>query len=440
MYFTQEDYRKIENWLSQRSVKDTQFPSSDPLNGTEKIPILQDKVNKTIGLDDFTEQLKSRIALDIYNVTSHSCRSCLKLKEAISLVPVKSRKLGLIITYHSDTNNWAIYQFKGTSLNQWSSEKYWSNLHNDILEGAPISPDEEDITSVEVDDNRVLKFKDKSYDPSEFSGKGRIILRKNLAEVEAVSIDSEDTVANVLTQDMIRESNTIYIIQYDFDLNSKVITIPEGCVLWFQGGSLNNGTVYLQDTAVLGAFRLSDIGEAKVLGNFKAGQIMSFTNKYDDTKQELRWFNGNEWILILDITDYENLGTEIADIVSKYNLLMTKVSKVETDITELKNTIKNLTSGATSVTVNGKKYIPDDNGSIVLPDYPEESEGYDDTQLKERVQALEDMIVQLSTVTHTIQLDKGQDTFQIEVQATDVHGEEQSPEYDVSASDSLTVE
>ena len=48
---------------------------------------------------------------------------------------------------------------------------------------------------------------------------------------------------NILTQDMVGKENTHYIIQYDYDLNNAQITIPEGCVLDFQGGSFNNGNV-----------------------------------------------------------------------------------------------------------------------------------------------------------------------------------------------------
>ena len=69
--------------------------------------------------------------------------------------------------------------------------------------------DDEDITS--VDDgtgSNVLKFADRTYNPSNFSGKGYKILRKNI-------IDDK----NVLTQDILNEENTIYEIRYEFDLN-----------------------------------------------------------------------------------------------------------------------------------------------------------------------------------------------------------------------------
>lgn len=90
------------------------------------------------------------------------------------------------------------------------------------------NPDEEDIT---VTDDK-LKFKDKNYSPADFSGLGRVYLRKNLVEGK-----------NILTQDMISSSNTIYHIQYDYDLNGASITIPDNCILDFDGGTIVNGTI-----------------------------------------------------------------------------------------------------------------------------------------------------------------------------------------------------
>lgn len=94
------------------------------------------------------------------------------------------------------------------------------------------NPDEEDITV--VDDK--LKFRDKNYSLTDFSGLGRVYLRKNLVEGK-----------NVLTQEMISIPNTIYYIQYDYDLNGISITVPNGCTLEFIGGSLSNGELRLNN-------------------------------------------------------------------------------------------------------------------------------------------------------------------------------------------------
>lgn len=92
----------------------------------------------------------------------------------------------------------------------------------------PTIADDEDLIEV----NNRLKLKDKVYDPDNFSGKGYVILRKNIVEGK-----------NILTQDMINESNTMYEIRYDFDLDSAIINMPYNSFLLFKGGTIINGTI-----------------------------------------------------------------------------------------------------------------------------------------------------------------------------------------------------
>lgn len=49
-------------------------------------------------------------------------------------------------------------------------------------------------------------------------------------------------------QDKFNRANVIYKITKDIDLGGETLTIPEGCTLDFQGGSLNNGTIVLTKT------------------------------------------------------------------------------------------------------------------------------------------------------------------------------------------------
>ena len=93
--------------------------------------------------------------------------------------------------------------------------------------------DDEDLTS--VDDgtgSNVLKFANREYNPVNFSGKGYKILRKNIQDGK-----------NILIQEMINDPNTVYEIRYDFDLDKKTINIPAGCIIFFNGGLIKNGTV-----------------------------------------------------------------------------------------------------------------------------------------------------------------------------------------------------
>ena len=108
------------------------------------------------------------------------------------------------------------------------NDRVWQPTEDKAFSGVVNLADEEDITSRQ----NKLKFKDKEYNPVQYSGLGRIYLRKNM-------IDGK----NILIQDMIQTANTIYIIQYDYDLQGETINIPENCILDFQGGSFSNGTV-----------------------------------------------------------------------------------------------------------------------------------------------------------------------------------------------------
>lgn len=92
--------------------------------------------------------------------------------------------------------------------------------------------DEEDITS----EDNLLKLKNRSS----LNGMGYVILRKNKTFIEQVT-----------------EKNTIYEIRYDFDLAGGSVSIPVGCVLCFNGGSVKGGTITLGN-AILVGFRNVD--------------------------------------------------------------------------------------------------------------------------------------------------------------------------------------
>ena len=107
------------------------------------------------------------------------------------------------------------------------------------------APDDEDITLAEIGGEEKLQFKDKQYNASTYSGLGRKYLRKNM--VNEVNVLTQDFFTN---EDGTEKTNTRYIIQYDYDLNGATLTIPDGCVLVFQGGSLKNGSIYGKSTRI----------------------------------------------------------------------------------------------------------------------------------------------------------------------------------------------
>ena len=102
------------------------------------------------------------------------------------------------------------------------------------------APDEEDLTSYNNGEEDVLRFKDKAYTPLTYSGLGRKYLRKNIVNG-----------ANILTSAMVADANTVYHIQYDYDLGGATITMPAGATLKFEGGSLKNGTIEGNGTSII---------------------------------------------------------------------------------------------------------------------------------------------------------------------------------------------
>lgn len=73
----------------------------------------------------------------------------------------------------------------------------------------------------------------------------------NTGSEATVGESSKIELRNILTSDMINQSNTIYEIRYDFDLNGLGITMPEDSMLKFNGGTIVNGVVYSNKTKIV---------------------------------------------------------------------------------------------------------------------------------------------------------------------------------------------
>lgn len=96
-------------------------------------------------------------------------------------------------------------------------------------------------------------------------------------------VDDEElpNVRNVLTQDMINEANTIYVIRYDYTL-AEDITIPANCVLEFDGGSISNGTIVGNETILVHKRELEDILNNVTFSGTFVEQAGGNTNKKDN--------------------------------------------------------------------------------------------------------------------------------------------------------------
>ncbi|MFI3304225.1 MAG: hypothetical protein SNF68_05730 [Rikenellaceae bacterium] len=149
-----------------------------------------------------------------------------------------------------------------------STSEKWALLASKGDVGSNVA-DDEDLQSVDLGDNvSILKFKDKEYAPSSYSGKGRKYLRKNI---------SGSSSENILSQSMINNENTIYVIQYDYDLNGAEITIPDGSILEFQGGGICGGSIIFSDTEIRGSGTItSDV--SGTISNKELSVDMFYTN------------------------------------------------------------------------------------------------------------------------------------------------------------------
>ena len=85
----------------------------------------------------------------------------------------------------------------------------------------------------------ISSVSDKEYDPSNNSGMGKKTLKLTNG-------------SNTLSQSDFDQENTIYVIEYDFDLNGGEISVPDGSIIEFNGGSINNGTFKFNGATVEG--------------------------------------------------------------------------------------------------------------------------------------------------------------------------------------------
>lgn len=127
MYFTQEDYKKIESWLLKNSVKDSDFQEAFSLKGKETVVVTQDGHNRKITVEDLSSELIKLGVSGFVNVSENFDVFGINLEEAIVLIPLTSRKRGIVITFYNTQGYWELYQFSG-ALNQWNNITLWKEI------------------------------------------------------------------------------------------------------------------------------------------------------------------------------------------------------------------------------------------------------------------------------------------------------------------------
>lgn len=163
MFFTQEDFRKIQEWLKASSIKDSEFIETKTPEFEDIVTIVQEGINKKVnikdlfakGLIDFIEfpettdtnpndeihiiqdgktkkvKVSTFIAdnVDFLNVTKAFGIEKCTLSEAAMVIPNIFRKTGLEITFIAPSGNWMTYQYTSNSTDEasWLNEDNWSN-------------------------------------------------------------------------------------------------------------------------------------------------------------------------------------------------------------------------------------------------------------------------------------------------------------------------
>ena len=260
-----------------------QLPKRYVLTGNEQFPFQEDRENGSItpnALKSFISSGKGGYMSYIteYNVSIHHPSSGIDgsnrytLEGAIVQVPEDIRMVGLKVSFLNNSGlvetwefaggvfenieNWKsnedkltdirdeaiskIKEVESDAISNFSSQRVTPDMLSESTKqfinasgGGTINnlADDEDLVSVDKGESlSVLKFADRAYNPGIYVGMGYKILRRNIMDGK-----------NILTQDMVNQPHTIYVVQYDFDLDGAQITIPENCILKFDGGSLSNG-------------------------------------------------------------------------------------------------------------------------------------------------------------------------------------------------------
>lgn len=103
---------------------------------------------------------------------------------------------------------------------------------------------------------------------------------------------------NILTDVMINYPYTIYEIRYNFDLDGETITIPNGCSLRFNGGSLSNGKLVGSDTKVEFIGEYAGFNDITLFGTW-SGHIIDLYFNYTE--------KSDAWKLIYNLTRFNNI-------------------------------------------------------------------------------------------------------------------------------------
>lgn len=210
---------------------------------------------------------------------------------------------------------------------------------------------------------QVLKFADRHKPTTANVDRGYIIIRRKYKKVIRENAEVE---INILTQDMMTEDSTIYVINYEFDLNGETIEVPNNSVLLFNGGKLINGTVNLNGAQLIGVSLYPQDYIETIGSGLRAGTPRWTSDGY------IEWWDGSKWFNPYTTLN-DALNTNLVNIAEQFTTLNNNLvqaintinstiqARIEKD-TELENAINKEVEDRTTADSNLQKLI--DNLSV----------------------------------------------------------------------------
>ena len=386
MYFTQEDYRKIENWLYKRSIKDNDLPIANSIKGNEKIPLLQDEENKISNIEDIAQYVGTTIIPDFYNITENNDDASFKsLREALSKVPRSHQKLGLVITYRNIDDKWCIFQFTSKSLSAWNNTTYWEDI---LQRGKPNG-------TASLDETGKIPM---SQLPNNIGGGNNLELgetsttaypgdkgKKNANAISSLTnaLDSIDSYSKTTRNQLDAFKNTkgqalgivpldengkvtsSYLPSYvddvlEYNTRTKFPTTGESGKIYIALDTNKTyrwgGTTYVELKSNIALGETSSTAYAGDKGKKNREDINNLKNGLDSLTNNLDEVNNKA---TTNTTAIEELTTEVVNTNTEVNTINGKISKLNTTIGDVRSSFNNYASEKTPIIDKVEPHIAD---------------------------------------------------------------------------------
>ena len=118
---------------------------------------------------------------------------------------------------------------------------------------------------------------------------------------------------NITIQNLFPQAHAIYIIRYDYDLNGREITVPDNCILQFEGGHLSNGILKGSDSKLI--YDKPFLSNVVLKGDFETNNIPIDTEIFIDERyngdriKSMFCIRGKHEKIIFSKNTYTDVGT-----------------------------------------------------------------------------------------------------------------------------------